>query len=292
MHTHARLPASNPFLAALSDLAIGAFFFAMRSCEYLKVPTRGKTKLLRIHNIRFYDGTKIEVPHSTPDLSLRAHFVSITFESQKTAQKNQTRTQRRTNNPILCPVLVWARIVTRILSSPHTSSQSPVNFYHDPSQPIPKRSRSITSTSLKLFLRTTARILGQAKTGYPPDYVGTHSIRSGAAMALFLANEPVVNIQLLGRWSSDAFMDYIRPQEMEWTTGMSLSMTSSTSFFHAPDALGPSPPLAHTPLTLTTDSTPSRTPASTPRLHTNTPARPSTLSFTGSNALIPQINLD
>jgi hypothetical protein len=187
--------------------------------------------------------------------------------------------------------VVWTRIATRILSSPQTTSQSPVNFYHDPSQSIPKRSRSITAASLKLFLRTTARILGHAKTGYLPDDVGTHSIRSGAAMALFLAHEPVVNIQLLGRWSSNAFMDYIRPQEMQWTTGMSTSMTSSTNFFHAPDALGPSPPLAPTLLALTTDSTPLRTTASAPHLPTNTPARPSTLSFNGPNALIPQINL-
>ena len=42
---------------ALGDLAITAFFFAMRSCEYLKVACKEgerKTKRLRVRNIRFY----------------------------------------------------------------------------------------------------------------------------------------------------------------------------------------------------------------------------------------------
>jgi hypothetical protein len=262
----------------------------MRSCEYLKVPTRGRTKLLRLHNIRFYDLAKAIIPHSDPNLSGLAHFVSVTFESQKSDKKNETRTQQRTNDPVLCPVRVWARIITRILSSPQAASHSPVNFYYDPSKDLTKRSRAITANSIKLYLRTTARIHGASNTGYPPDNVGTHSIRSGAAMALFLAQEPTTNIQLLGRWSSEAFLDYIRPQEMEWTAGLSHSMTSSTKFFHAPDALGPSPPLAPSLLALMTDSTPLHTPASGPHFPTNTPSQPS-ISFNGSNTLIPQINL-
>ena len=39
---------------AIGDLAITAFFFAMRSCEYLKVSCNRKTKQLRSRNIRFF----------------------------------------------------------------------------------------------------------------------------------------------------------------------------------------------------------------------------------------------
>ncbi|KAL7556005.1 hypothetical protein ACA910_014145 [Epithemia clementina (nom. ined.)] len=40
----------------------------------------------------------------------------------------------------------------------------------------------------------------------------------------------------MGRWSSAAFVKYIRPQVMEWTAGMSLSMIRSPDFRHADPA--------------------------------------------------------
>lgn len=49
-------------------------------------------------------------------------------------------------------------------------------------------------------------------------------------MALFLADEHAHKIMLLGRWSSDAFLTYIRPQVQEWTSGMSTNMLKHDSF--------------------------------------------------------------
>lgn len=43
---------------SLSELLIGVFFFAMRSCEYVKVYGYQKTKLLTINNIKFFRGQK------------------------------------------------------------------------------------------------------------------------------------------------------------------------------------------------------------------------------------------
>jgi hypothetical protein len=49
--------AFSPFDKALCELFIGAFFFAMRSCEYVHVTGTWKTKVLKIKNINFYRGT-------------------------------------------------------------------------------------------------------------------------------------------------------------------------------------------------------------------------------------------
>jgi hypothetical protein len=38
---------------------------------------------------------------------------------------------------------------------------------------------------------------------------------------------------ILGRWSSDAFLVYIRPQVLEWTHNMSCDMIHLDSFFDA-----------------------------------------------------------
>jgi hypothetical protein len=62
------------------------------------------------------------------------------------------------------------------------------------------------------------------------------SIRSGAAMALFLTNTHTDRIMILGRWGSNAFLAYIRPQVLEWTTNMSTSMVQIDSLFNATNA--------------------------------------------------------
>ena len=52
---------------AVGQLGIGAFFWAMRSCEYLLVPQaeKGRTDILRLRNIRFFkDGCFL--CHSNP----------------------------------------------------------------------------------------------------------------------------------------------------------------------------------------------------------------------------------
>ncbi|KAL7576207.1 hypothetical protein ACA910_013692 [Epithemia clementina (nom. ined.)] len=55
-------------------------------------------------------------------------------------------------------------------------------------------------------------------------------------MALFLVQNSILKIMILGRWSSAAFVKYIRPQVMEWTAGMSVSMLRSPHFRHADPA--------------------------------------------------------
>ena len=49
-------------------------------------------------------------------------------------------------------------------------------------------------------------------------------------MPLFLMNHSSDRIMLLGHWLSKAFLDYIRPQVLEWTNNMSMDMTQEDSF--------------------------------------------------------------
>ena len=222
----------------MADLSVCAFFFAMRSCEYLNVPVRGKTKKLLVRNVRFYDKNRDELSQRDPNLENRTQFVTVTFEDQKNNHKNETRSQQRSGDPVLCPCIRWARLIGRILLNPEATIDSPVNLFIDPAATSKAtRTRLISQESIRTLLRVTAAVLGKKEAGYLPEEIGTHSIRSGAAMALFLADQSsTYKIMILGRWSSDAFMAYIRPQVMEWTSGMSQSMTQTNNFFHAPDA--------------------------------------------------------
>jgi hypothetical protein len=53
-------------------------------------------------------------------------------------------------------------------------------------------------------------------------------------MAMYLAGVPIFTIMLIGRWSSDAFMRYIRKQVKEFSEGISSKMIHHEQFFTIP----------------------------------------------------------
>ena len=54
-------------------------------------------------------------------------------------------------------------------------------------------------------------------------------------MSLFLMNHPIHKIMILGSWSSDAFLVYLRQKVLEWTNQMSGDMIHIDSFMDATD---------------------------------------------------------
>jgi hypothetical protein len=217
---------------AISQLIIGAFFFACRSCEYLKVskPSDKRTKQLTVGNIAFFkDGKALHHIAHTSVLH-HADSVSITFETQKNERKFDTVTQWRTSHNILCPVKQWAAIVTRIRSYEHTSNSTPVStvLRHN-------RLDNISAREVILSLQDAVAAHGQDDLRIYRHEIGTHSIRSGAAMAMYLGGVPVFAIMMIGRWSSDAFMRYIRKQIEEFTFDVSARMLTMQHFRHVPN---------------------------------------------------------
>jgi hypothetical protein len=216
--------------AHAADLIIGAFFFAMRSCEYTLTATPGRTKMITLSGVLFRSQSNATIDHSDPRLSTRAEFVTITFVDQKNGTKMDSRTQRRTGDPVLCPILRWAAVVTRVLRNvPSASCSTPVCSTQPLNTPL-----LIHNDFVRQFIRFICSYFGgEATFGFGSADVGNKSIRSGAAMALFLMNHSVAKIMILGRWSSDAFLAYIRPQVLEWTNNMSKDMIKHDTFFDA-----------------------------------------------------------
>ncbi len=110
----------------LGQLTIGAAFFACCSCKYSTVPKREERcpKLLCLQNIRFF---KVGYLIPAPSAALEsADSAAITFEMQKNDSKFDTVIHGRTDDPVLCPVLQWARLINRILSYPNTTCNTPV----------------------------------------------------------------------------------------------------------------------------------------------------------------------
>ncbi len=215
---------------ALGQLTIGAAFFACCSCEHSTVPKREEkcTKLLCLQNITFFkDGHLILA--ASADLE-SADSVAITFEMQKNDSIFDTVVHGQMDDPVLCPVLQWALLVNRILSNPNTTCNTLVCavWRHG-------RLNKIASMQVLLVLCAASKAVGSARLGFKPGKMGTHSLCSGAAMEMNLAGVPVYTIMLIGRWSSNAFLGYIREQVEQFLWHILKQMLTFQSFWTIPE---------------------------------------------------------
>ncbi len=214
--------------STLADLMTMAIFWCMRSCEYLQVNDQKdrKTKILCLRNFRFFNNqTPIQL--NSP-FKYEATVLTITFEDQKNREKFDSVTCHRTEDLILCPIKSSARLIDRILlSTPNVSYDTQINSFSDKNKII-----HLTNTMAIKFLRHAVKAMGSELLGFTPNEVGTHSIRSGGAMALCLSRVDQYIIQIWGRWKSDAFMKYIRKQVEQFTAGLSSLMLKNENFNH------------------------------------------------------------
>ena len=187
------------------DLVIRAFFFAMRSCEYTIPKEPGSTITVRLGGVTFFDLQRKEIDHNHPYLLQVAVHVRILFEDQINREKCKRRTHRKSGDFVLCPVLWLGRAVQRVLK-----------FTNNPSADIPlctvniqgMRSKVINQENTRVFMKVICKTFrGQSRFGFSPNEIGNRSVRTGAAMSLFLTNHSLDKIMLLGRWKVTELCD-------------------------------------------------------------------------------------
>jgi len=191
-------------------------------------PDQRRTKILRLRNVRFFRGVD-QLGHDHRELEF-ADCVALTFERQKKDKKMDTVTLMASQDARLCTVRAAAAIVRRIRKCPGLSQDSPISTVI-----VNGHLEEVTSTHMIHALRDAVGVIGEVKLGIKKEDVGTHSIRSGAAMAMYLGEYPIFMIILIGRWSSDAFLRYIRKQVLEFSQNVATRMLSCQNFRHIPD---------------------------------------------------------
>ena len=77
--------------------------------------------------------------------------------------------------------------------------------------------------------------IGKDLLGIKTIDVGTHSIRSGAVMAMYLGECPVYTIMMIDRWSSDAFLRYIGKQVEKFSHNVLTRMLKFETHRHIPE---------------------------------------------------------
>lgn len=201
----------------------------MRAREYSKVPKaeQGRTKILLIRNIRFVRNGR-NVSHDDPALEM-SDCIVITFEMQKKEEKNDTVHHKSSGDTIMCPVKAAAELVRRIRGYPGTDGDTPVSALL-----VGSKITHVTSKLMVGYLRDAVKAIGKDILNINAEDIGTHSIRSGAAMAMFMGGLPVYMIMLMGRWSSDAFLRYIRKQIEQFSHDVSAKMITNMCYRYMP----------------------------------------------------------
>jgi hypothetical protein len=217
----------NQAIVQLTGLGI---FFAFCSCKYLNVSKSEKRQMEQLHlrNICFLkDGEVIQ--HTHPDLEF-PDCVSITFQHQKRDDKNDTITQEPSGDSVLCPMQFAAGLVWRIWSYKGTDSNTHVSAYISNGELA-----HVTLNQVINSLRDVVGAMGKSHPGISKTEIGTHLIRLGAAMAMYLGKCLVNTIMLIGWWSSNAFLCYIQKQVMEFSHNVSKKMLHFQHYQHVPN---------------------------------------------------------
>jgi len=128
--------------------------------------------------------------------------------------------------------IIQGILVQRIVSYPNSKAMDQVNTFHHPNNKI------------HFFAgKELLKRLCFAATAVGPDSLG-------AAMAVCLAHDPIFTIMLFRRWSSDAFLCYIRKQVKEFSNGISSKMILDEHFFKIPSSSCEDPRTSNHPLNL------------------------------------------
>ena len=128
---------------------------------------------------------------------------------------------------ILCPVKAWANTVHRVQKIPGSSDKSEVCLFL-----VNKKTTCfLKAEHVRTRLRAIVALIGDDILGFSKDNIGLHSIRSGEAMTMFLSVMSVIIIIKVGRWSSEAFLEYIREQVETLTLGVSQGMLKFEELF-------------------------------------------------------------
>ena len=76
---------------------------------------------------------------------------------------------------------------------------------------------SIKDDHVRDYLRSIVDLIGVDVLGFTKEDIGLHLIRSGGDMAMFLSKIQTIIMMRIGRWSSDALLEYIREQVENFT---------------------------------------------------------------------------
>jgi len=217
-------------LRAAGELTLIAFYFLLRVGEYTH-HGRGqrRTQQFRLCDTKFFaNGT--EVKHN--QLATHGHaitLVSLTIDNQKNGKRGETLSHHAlTNGNLCCPVQAVVARVRDMITDGATQETLLCAFRDATTLPW----QQVRSTDIVELVKEAVRRNPNDCIGFDSNRVGSHSLRAGGAMAMFVTKHDTIAIQKAGQWTSSTFLDYIHNQIDVVTRGLSQAMSNAIPFIN------------------------------------------------------------
>ena len=152
--------------------------------------------------------------------------IVLTLDNHKNSIRGENVSHFRSKSAAACPVKAGVDIFLR-LRDQGCAPTTPISDY-----PSDHGLRSVSASNIIAAIRAECLRVGAARLGFVPEDVGTHSLRSGGAMAMHLVEVPDRTLMAIGRWRSLRFMIYIQQQISSFSTGVSVKMSQQPWFQH------------------------------------------------------------
>ena len=92
--------------------------------------------------------------------------------------------------------------------------------------------RSVSTSNIITVIRSECLQVGVSRLDFSPEDSGMHSLCSGGAMAMHLADVPDRTLMAIVIWRSLGLMVYIQQQILSFSIGVSVKMSHQPWFWH------------------------------------------------------------
>lgn len=218
---------SWPDVAAVSDLAIIAFFFLLCVGKYTTVKGRNPTRTVQfcMLDVIFYKSGVAILSSSPLAILLETDWATLTINNQKNGLQGQTIMAWATRT-LICPVRALARRVMAVYAATADVTAPICIVGHCRGLHI------IPEPAIWRAVNRAVRHLGFASVGIGPRDVGVHLLQAVGAMSLKLNGANMLTIIHYGRWMSLSFMSCIHNQIAYLTTPVSRLMAQPIPFLN------------------------------------------------------------
>jgi hypothetical protein len=218
-----------PKAQAIGDMAIIAVYYLLRVGEYTyhRRESTTRTRQFTIGDIALWHNTTLlPKTHSEPTLMEQCTSATLSIVDQKNGRRNVSIHQEATGSAH-CPIRAIIRRIKSIL--PHTRDPQTCISTYFPTRDS-KYPRLVRATEMNTAVKHAVVALGLDRNGLTPALVGSHSLRAGGAMAMYLNGVPHATIKKMGRWTSDTFLMYIHEQISALSNNVSTRMSTPIVF--------------------------------------------------------------
>ena len=228
------IPRPTPGQRHARLLNLVGFFNMNRPGELLKSREKCRSQPFRLRDVELHKPPHRLLTFQAYDESTLndvrrqdANASSLVYTDQKNCVKGEKITHNTTGDDILCPTRALELILIHLLEH-NAPPETPLYTYYDSG--LPKAVSPSMSTAL---LRKSALAV-EAQTGIPPAKISSRSLRPGGATALLCAGHEPTNIQLVGRWRSEAMLRYLRAQATPAAQNFAQQMLTHGNFTYNP----------------------------------------------------------